>query len=424
MLVIELNEFNPELLDRVSSAFQLPNLRRLLELRHTHTQADCDEERHGLDPWVQWVSFHTGACSAEHGIRHLGDVSHLRLPQFWEEYSSCTGKHVGLWGVMNAKAGAHPEKIEFFFPDPWTFSEQAMPAELDRFLRLPRYYAKNYLKLKPARVIATTLDLVRYTVGSPARLVTLARHSGACLRAVLHGGIDTTILFGIFDLVNAALFDHYKRRSHCGLSVIFLNSIAHLQHHAWTSRTEFDRHVEAVMRLLDRTLGILFDASSEEELVVLNAFRQEQSLDEGAFLYRQIDPSEFLREAGILPSRIEQLMTNDAHLYFASEEECREAAYKLEGARVDGQRIFDVELSRENPRQLFYQIDFWNAIPPNALLHVGASQLDFYAWFVRVVQRSGKHVLLGDVFARGVDFPPEAPLHAITGYLREHLWGR
>ena len=39
---------------------------------------DFKKEHHGLDPWVQWVSIHTGKPSSEHKILELGKVSELK----------------------------------------------------------------------------------------------------------------------------------------------------------------------------------------------------------------------------------------------------------------------------------------------------------------------------------------------------------
>ena len=138
MIFLEINEFNPELMAKAADQLDARNLKRLLALTRSDTTTDDKAERFGLEPWVQWVSIHTGKTSKEHGVGHLGDVPQLSQPQIWETLSQL-GQRCGIWGAMNAGKG-NTKDCCFFFPDPWTFSEQAYSAELNHLLAFPRYY--------------------------------------------------------------------------------------------------------------------------------------------------------------------------------------------------------------------------------------------------------------------------------------------
>ena len=70
-----------------------------------------------VEPWIQWVSAHTGLTLAEHGIFRLGDIVSHELPQIWEQLEE-SGLRVGAISPMNAKHRLH--KPAFFVPDPWT----------------------------------------------------------------------------------------------------------------------------------------------------------------------------------------------------------------------------------------------------------------------------------------------------------------
>ena len=84
MLLIELNEFSTALLERAAASGNFPAIAEVLAMQHARTVAVETEERHGLDPWVQWVSIHTGVPAEQHGIMHLGDAPLLRHKQLWE----------------------------------------------------------------------------------------------------------------------------------------------------------------------------------------------------------------------------------------------------------------------------------------------------------------------------------------------------
>ena len=60
LLIIELNEFNEDLLFRGANTYKLKNISKLLDFKSSQTISMDEIEHHGLDPWVQWVSIHTG----------------------------------------------------------------------------------------------------------------------------------------------------------------------------------------------------------------------------------------------------------------------------------------------------------------------------------------------------------------------------
>ena len=143
MTMIELNEFNENLLRKASSEMDLPNIRKLLLMNRTETFSVDKHEFHGLDPWLQWVSIHCGSTSKVHGLLRNGESGMLKLPQIWEVLDG-KGISSGLWGLMNARRG-RTEHCRFFLPDPWTYDSNSYPNYLERFIALPRYYSKNYL---------------------------------------------------------------------------------------------------------------------------------------------------------------------------------------------------------------------------------------------------------------------------------------
>src|SRR5579872_6420621 len=145
VLIVELNEFNVELLTAACQQHYLPSIAKVLALPSS-TYKTPDRYNSGyLEPWVQWVSIHTGQNSRLHHIKHLGDVPDLQQEQCWETLS----KHnitTGVWGVMNgAKRSA--QHAQFFLPDPWTFTEGGTPDALNALLDLPRYLSKHYQHL-------------------------------------------------------------------------------------------------------------------------------------------------------------------------------------------------------------------------------------------------------------------------------------
>ena len=101
LLVIELNEFSDELLQKASRELGLKNIQKILTLENSVTISTNEKEHHGLDPWVQWVSVHTGVPNELHQINHLGETRNLKFPQIWDLLDE-EGYSSGLWGLMNS----------------------------------------------------------------------------------------------------------------------------------------------------------------------------------------------------------------------------------------------------------------------------------------------------------------------------------
>ena len=113
MLIIELNEFNRDFLEKGANTLNLKNLSYVLKLDSSTTESVEKREHHGLDPWVQWVSIHTGKKLENHGIIRNSDVEKLKFKQFWEILGE-KGISTGIWGAMNAKKMIQKGVIFFF----------------------------------------------------------------------------------------------------------------------------------------------------------------------------------------------------------------------------------------------------------------------------------------------------------------------
>lgn len=414
MFLLEINEFNPELMRLAASKLDCKNLQRLLNFPHSRTITADLHERFGLDPWVQWVSIHTGKTSAEHGVGHLGDVPSLGFPQVWEQLDAA-GIRCGVWGAMNASKG-RAEKMEFFFPDPWTFSEAAYPDELNDLLAFPRYYSKNYCELDKKQALKTFLRLVRFCL-RPKIALSLLPHATKIIGSILKGGLSEYLLFVLFDVVNAVLFTRYYKDSKPDFSLLFLNSIAHLQHHKWTEEEGLSSEMVVAFKLFDHAVGILFSALQDEpDWIVTNAFSQFCSVAQNEFLYRQKSPEGFLRATAIFFERVEQAMTNDGHVFFASLHDAEHAEQTLAAAHINGQLAFHVE-RKVGELKLFYQFQLWSRIEAGAVLEINGLRLPFYSLFEEITLRTGSHTPRGDIYSSEHRFPEEIQNHELHGQI-------
>lgn len=417
LMMIELNEFSVNLFARGVKELPLPNIERLLAMRSSTTTTDDLVEHRGLDPWVQWVSTHTGVPSSVHGIIHLGDApSKLGLRQIWETLSD-RGITSGVWGAMNATRGK-AEKCDFFLPDPWTFSEEAFPERINDLLALPRYYSKNYLDVSRTEFFKRTLRLAKYVIGSGAVFKILGM-TPFILRGITRNGLNNAMLFSLFDLFSTALFLQQKKKTQPQFSIIFLNSIAHLQHHRWEEGENLTADVTFGLRAIDRVLAMLFASQKKNEaLIIMNALTQRNIVHEKPRIcYRQINPARFLNAVGLSFESVEQLMTNDAHVFFKDQGLRDAAAAALKKAKLQDLPLFDVESNAQDHTKLFYQVDFWEEMYDDETIEINGRTIKFLDHFEAIVARTGAHVRNGNVFTVGIELPEHLYNHEVMDHV-------
>lgn len=414
LVLVALNEFDPSFFEYAASRAELPNITRMLRGHHSTTWTADEVEKRGLDPWVQWVSIHTGSDSAAHGIKHLGDVPDLANPQLWEVLSA-QGVTSGIWGAMNASRG-RADLCRFFLPDPWTFSEPAFPEELNRLLALPRYYATNYLDVSAARLGGTLAALAGFVISKPGLLLHLVAALPLAMRGLIRFGLKNHLLFSLFDLVSVTIFLHYKKQCRPDFSLVFINSVAHMQHNIWCEEGTLDARCLYALKVIDTVLGKLYAEGSE--LLIVNALTQRNiAANKRATVYRQINPAKFVASLGLPFRSVEQLMTNDAHIFFDSPEDAARARDLLEGATIAGKKLFDVDYSEATPEKVFYQLDYWDQVAPGAMIDLGDHSIGFYDFFEKLVDRTGEHIPRGDVYTTTAPPPDNIPNHQIYDYI-------
>jgi len=417
LLVLELNEFSSDLVGDAAQFLGLRNLERVLAIRKTQTYTDDTYDSDFLEPWVQWVSIHTGKPAFQHRIKHLGDVPSLDTPQVWEALSDAAVS-TGVWGCMNANRGNAP-RCEFFVPDPWTFSERAYPEKLNRLLDLPRYVSRNYLNLSRWRVVK---DLGRFAslLAAPRVAWALLRELPSFLFNLARFRGEHFVVISFTDFLSTQLFLHYKRKFHPACSLLFLNSIAHLQHHHWRGQgIEGNPRLAYGLRYVDKLLGALLAGMEPgEHFLMFNGLSQKNTNDEPPWvLYRQRDQESFLRAAGARFARVEAHMTHDAHVIFSDAKDKLAAAALLREALVNGQPLFVVEEYDDDPLKLFYRLQFTDPVQPGVTMQLGDRSFPFFELFEAIVERTGRHIPYGTIYSDAPGVPALMYNHQLFDYL-------
>ena len=84
LLFLELNEVNFDFLRGYAEQGRLPTFKRLLGA-HGYALTTSETEYERIEPWIQWVTAHTGKPYVDHGVFRLGDIVNHDIPQVWEQ---------------------------------------------------------------------------------------------------------------------------------------------------------------------------------------------------------------------------------------------------------------------------------------------------------------------------------------------------
>ena len=84
LILLELNEVNFDFVRRYVARGQLPALAQMIA-RHGLAETVSEDKYEELEPWIQWVSAHTGLTFAEHKVFRLGDIVQHEHEQIWEK---------------------------------------------------------------------------------------------------------------------------------------------------------------------------------------------------------------------------------------------------------------------------------------------------------------------------------------------------
>lgn len=419
--VVELNEFNLELLTSAVKQYSLPALQKALHFKLSHYKTNDRYNSGYLEPWVQWVSVHAGIPASLHQIKHLGDVPDLHFPQCWETLSQHQISS-GIWGVMNG-ARAKSKHNLFFLPDPWTFSEQAYPQSLNDLLALPRYASKHYQNLSPTHLIPHAIKLAKFTLKSKVKWNILGATLKLLLALVKHPK-KHFVYISYFDYISTLFFAEYKKKYRPQCTILFLNSLAHIQHHHWRQGTKgITKEILFGLQYIDKILAYLFKTFPEDAFVIHNGLSQMNTNHEKPWvLYRQKDPRKFLKALNIPAIKIEQHMTHDGHVFFKDSTTCQQAFDALSSARIINQPLFHVEKNRHDATKLFYMLRFTDAnLPLNTQFILNGKKYSFFKYFDKIVTRTGRHTPVGNILSNAIDFPDQIFNHDFNRYLFHYL---
>jgi hypothetical protein len=399
VIVLEVNELCPSLLDQYMAEGLIPNFRSLFESSTVFT-TDAAEREPNLEPWIQWPTVHTGLSFAEHGVFRLGD-GHRIPTKGVAELLSDAGIPVGVFGSMNLNYG--PLR-GYVVPDAWSAQRSPHPASLRPFhvaIAGMVQESSHAGGITRSQVVSLGWFLVRHGLSMATawraltQLLGEVRDRGVRWR---RGLILERIQYDVFRCLN--------RRHRVRFATLFCNSTAHLQHYHWrnlepdefsappppTDHPSLRAAIPEGYRNMDHLIGRVLRDYPEARIVLCTALSQQPWKETTKCTFRPIRFHSFLEFARIpaATAQVRPVMAEQFHLQCESLESAVEAEARIQDLAVDGQPLMIV---RRDGANLFTGCRFTDtsAVGRTVIRRDGATRPFTELFHMIHTLRSGRH---------------------------------
>jgi hypothetical protein len=439
IILIELNELTPALMDKFMKSGRLPNFEKFRNESLVY-QTEAAEGSSELEPWIQWVTVHTGLNYEDHKILRLNEGHTLESPRLWDIFSKA-GKQSLVFGSMNGHV--QPGFKGWFLPDPWC-TEAKPSKELEDFFK---FIQKNVLEYSNDQIPLTKKDyaVVLKFLGTHG----LSINTISDITKQLIEDRSGNSMWKRAVLLDRILFDVFKwywNKHQPSFSTFFANSTAHFQHSYWRNmepelfenkpaNNGNDEYADAIQfgyEKMDNLIARFIDLADDNTILAFStALSQQPCLKYegtgGAFFHRPRDLADFLKFAGISEfESIAPVMTHQFHVDFRNETEAVQAARILSSFKIDSQSLFEVN---QTGTRVFTGCDVYHAIDLN--LDITSDVQDIATpmkqFFYRMdISKSGMHHPIGMLWVRHPDrkhaiFAEKMPLSHVGQYLLDNF---
>lgn len=410
VIQLELNEISKPVIDSLIAKGKLPNFDKI-NREWTFYRTISEEKYENCEPWIQWVTVHTGKTLAEHQIFHLGDTRKLKYKQSFEILSE-QDIQSGIVGSMNVTR--RHTKGGFFLPDPWSSDGDCFPAVIKPLWNLLSKAVQKHDASLPLKELARAMQ-VCIQLQLPLYIYV------KIFNQLIHQKFDPLVkwkLIGLFDCFLAEIFKQILVSTDFGFYTLFLNSVAHYQHHYWRNfdKTGFDSTIKYSdcydsdnpvaygYQLYDRVIGKILNLvdRSDTLLVIASGLSQipfvEKEFQGGMNYYRLRNHKQFIQHIGLHHIEVYPLMSRDWRIRSDDVAKLEYAIRILNGLTVAGKNLF--KITHNQPDCLFIEtaIEKQIANDTDIVDCDGKPIIKFGNAFMNIAIKSGHHNGIGNLW--------------------------
>ncbi len=357
VILLEFNELSPGLMSQFMSEGVLPNFSRMRDESDVYT-TDAQEKQENLEPWIQWVTVHTGLRFDEHGVFRLSDGQKVKEPRIWDVVAKSGGRSLV---VSSMNAGQINDSHTMLVPDAWNTEVTPTPAEFEPFFTFVRKNVHEHSNTEKGVTPAEAASFLAFMVSHGMSPATVRMILGQLMTERFRGTQWKRV--AILDAFQRDIFRWYYRKHRPRFASFFANSTAHLQHMYWRNlepehfqskptEAEQKRFGEAIRfgyMSMDRILGQFMDELVDENttLVFATALSQQPCL-----LYEHLGGKQFYRPINFErlvkfvapsdPCTCDPVMSQQFYVHFESEDAAIRNESKFSNLKVEGDQALYV----------------------------------------------------------------------------------
>tara|TARA_B100000989_G_scaffold50747_1_gene33593 strand:- start:1878 stop:3170 length:1293 start_codon:yes stop_codon:yes gene_type:complete len=396
LLLIELNEINFDLVEKYTRKYpkNLPNFINLKNLTNLNTYSES--EYHELEPWIQWVSAHTGKKYKDHKIFRLGDVSKSNQEQIFEKVESY-GFNVGSICCMNVKNSL--QTPSYFVPDPWTQTETdgSIYSNFIKSILVQTVNDNSISKISIKNIFLIIFVFLKFI--KVKDYLTFAKMALSSFRKPWRKAL---FLDYFIHKIHLKLFEEKKPN----FSTIFFNSGAHIQHRyffnsefsnksnpSWYLNKKYDPFFEMLL-VYEKIIGDYLDIDNTE--VIFATGLSQKEFVNPVFYWRLKNHADFLKSLDLSFLNVFPRMTRDFLIEFRNEKDvnkCYETLSKIQDE--NGEKLFG-DIDKQN-NSLFVTLTYPKDIVGKTFSNIKEDvTLENEITFVAI--KNGEHASNGKVF--------------------------
>lgn len=396
LIHLELNELNFDIIYKYICKFpgSLLGFELLFKLHQVilSSEANYDE----LEPWIQWISVHTGLTYKEHGVYRLGDIVNQNTPQVFEIIES-KGWSVAALSPMNAANNL--QNPIMFIPDPWTTTKSDNSKFSIAFSKALKQAVNQNSQSK--LTIVTCLTII-YAIMKYASYTNYGNYIYLLITSFRFKWRRALFL----DLLLSDIFFYTIKYQKVNFFTLFLNAGAHIQHHYFfNSKVISDiSKVKNPNWYVSENQDPLYEVLVLYNKVLLNLFREigvdyivstglsQVPYDRVKYYYRLINHEDFLRMIGIFPTQVKTRMTRDFLIEFSNDIFAKDAEEILKKIKFEhnNHRMFESIDNRGST--LFVTLTYPYEIKEIDKINVNNLSISIFQHVCFVAIKNGMHV--------------------------------
>ena len=406
VILLEFNELCPSLMERFIQEGKLPNFQRFYEQSEIYT-TDAEEKPPFLEPWIQWVTVHSGIPYSEHQVFLLDEGYKLKSKSIWDILSDA-GLRVWICASMNVNYDSPLNG--YIIPDFWSTKITLNSDELLPYFRFVQKQVQEHTNDSVPLSPSEYLRFLGFMSSHGLSTNTISAIAQQLIREKITGKYRWQRAT-IADKLQFDLFSWYYRKFKPHFSTFFLNSTAHFQHMYWRNmepdkfqvkpsakeQMEYETAILFGYQEMDKIIGAFFDLVDSNTTLILSTGLSQQPCFTyenigGKHLYRPRKFENVLEFAGVKSNYIcSPVMAEEFHIRFENEQDAYEAEKRLLALEVNERPMMRLQ---RNGTEVLGGCGIFDKLPNDATLNIANSKhsVPFFNIFYQIEDiKSGMH---------------------------------